>query len=112
MFLEVVAHARDVGGHLHIIGEPHPRDLAQRGIGFLGRSGLDLKADTPALGTLPQSRSFSLFKRLLSAFANKLIYCWQIKPPKFCRMVIYKLNLFYSTDSIHFLQFLLFHFLQ
>src|SRR5688500_12416602 len=37
VLLEVVALARDVDGDLHPVGEPHARDLAQRGVRLLRR---------------------------------------------------------------------------
>jgi hypothetical protein len=45
VFLEVVAHAGDVGRHLDTIGQTDARDFAQRRIGFLRRLGVD--AGTP-----------------------------------------------------------------
>src|SRR5215211_6621710 len=43
VLLEVVALARDVGGDLHAVGEPHARDLAQRRVRLLRRGGVDAR---------------------------------------------------------------------
>src|SRR6476661_7057439 len=48
VLLEVMADARDVGRDLHLVGQPHARDLAQRRVRLLGRHRLHLRAD-PAL---------------------------------------------------------------
>src|SRR5262245_734276 len=37
VLLEVVADPRDVGRDLHLVGQPHARDLAQRRVRLLGR---------------------------------------------------------------------------
>src|SRR5205085_12295755 len=49
VLLQVVPFARDVGGDLHPVGEPHTRDLAQRRIRLLGRGRIDARADAAAL---------------------------------------------------------------
>src|SRR6478609_7711803 len=50
VLLEVVADARDVGRDLHLVGQPHARDLAQRRVRLLGRHRPDLQAHAPLLG--------------------------------------------------------------
>src|SRR3972149_201247 len=49
VLLQVVADARDVGRDLHLVGEPHARDLAQRRVRFLGRHRAHLEADATLL---------------------------------------------------------------
>src|SRR6516164_5621018 len=49
VLLQVVAFTRDVAGHLHAVGEPHPRHLAQRRVRLLGRGGVHPRADAPLL---------------------------------------------------------------
>src|SRR5437899_12765858 len=44
VLLEVVADARDVGGHLQAVGEAHPRDLPEGGVGLLRRRRVDADA--------------------------------------------------------------------
>src|SRR3954453_10242588 len=44
VLLEVVTDARDVGGHLHLVGQPDTGDLAQRRVRLLGRHRPDLEA--------------------------------------------------------------------
>src|SRR5829696_383391 len=49
VLLEVVSLARDVGGDLHPVGQPHARDLAQGGVRLLGRGRVHASAHAPAL---------------------------------------------------------------
>src|ERR1044072_8293261 len=49
VLLEVVPLARDVAGDLHPVGQPHARDLAQRGVRLLRGGGVDARADTATL---------------------------------------------------------------
>src|SRR3954468_5252868 len=49
VLLEVVALARDVGGYLHPVGQPHARDLAKRRVRLLRRGRVDARADTASL---------------------------------------------------------------
>src|ERR1051325_5932642 len=51
VLLKVVPLARDIGRHLHPVGEPHARDLAQRRVRLLGRGGVDTNADPAPLRT-------------------------------------------------------------
>src|SRR4029079_6302397 len=50
VLLQVVADPGDVGRDLHLVRQPHARDLAQRRVRLLGRHRPDLQADTPLLG--------------------------------------------------------------
>src|SRR5436190_17830182 len=50
VLLEVVTLARNVGGHLHAVGQPHAGDLAKRGVRLLRRGGVHARADPAALG--------------------------------------------------------------
>src|SRR3990172_10574388 len=54
VLLEVVADAGDVGGDLDPGGQPDTGDLAQRRVRLLGGGRVDARADTPALGRLPE----------------------------------------------------------
>src|SRR5258706_4555477 len=50
VLLQVVADARDVRRDLHVIGETHPGDLAERGVRLLRGHRADDRADTTLLG--------------------------------------------------------------
>src|SRR4249920_2244744 len=60
VFLQVVAFAADVADDLEAAGETHLRYLAQGGIGLLGRSGIDPRADSPLLRRAGKRRDFRL----------------------------------------------------
>src|SRR5439155_4980870 len=49
VLLQVVADARDVGRDLHLVGQAHARDLAQRGVRLLGRHRPHLEAHAALL---------------------------------------------------------------
>ena len=49
VLLEVVPDARDVGGDLHLVGQAHARDLAQRRVRLLGRHRAHLETDATLL---------------------------------------------------------------
>src|SRR6266849_4040493 len=72
VLLEIVADARDVGRHLDAVGEPHARDLAQRGIGLLRRLGEDADADTTLLRAVLQRGALRLADDLLAPGADEL----------------------------------------
>src|SRR5437763_13581635 len=85
VLLEVVPLARNVGGDLHAVCEPHARDLAQRRVRLLGRGGVDAGADaaalrrgqallTPLAGL--EARGSHLLLRLLAPLADELVDCW------------------------------------
>src|SRR6185437_765799 len=73
VLLQVVSDAWDVRVDLVAVGEPHARDLAQRRVGLLGRSGLDLRAHTAFLRRALQGRRTHLVALLDARLANKLI---------------------------------------
>src|SRR6476620_7433701 len=50
VLLQVVPDARDVGRDLHLVGQPHAGDLAQRGVRLLRRHRSNLEADPTLLG--------------------------------------------------------------
>ena len=50
VLLEVVADARDVGRDLHLVGEPHARDLAKGRVRLLRGHRAHLQAHAPLLG--------------------------------------------------------------
>src|SRR5580704_14643522 len=56
VFLQVVSDTRDVRVDLIAVGKPHSRDLAQRRVGLLGRSGFDLRAHAAFLRRALQGR--------------------------------------------------------
>ena len=73
VLLQVVSDARDVSVDLVAVGKPHSRDLAQRRVGLLGRSGLDLRAHAAFLRRALQGRRAHLVALLDTRLANKLI---------------------------------------
>src|SRR4051794_14204934 len=82
VLLQVVALARDVGGDLHPVGQPHTGDLAQGRVRLLRRYGRDAGADAAPLrrgdgllAALPrlESRGRRLLLRALAALPDKLI---------------------------------------
>src|SRR6266581_3408890 len=60
VLLQVMALAADVADHLEAVGQAHLRDLAQRGIGLLGRCRVDPRADSPLLRRAGERRDFRL----------------------------------------------------
>src|SRR5688500_17909792 len=86
VLLEVVADARDVGRDLHLVGQAHARDLAQRGVRLLGRHRPDLQADpallrgaldrhlaaSQAVPVLAHGRRLDLLDLVLPAVAHEL----------------------------------------
>src|SRR4029453_1571765 len=72
VLLQVVAAARDVGRHLDAVGEPHARDLAQRGIRLLRRLGEDADAHAALLRAVLERRAFRLADDLLAPRADEL----------------------------------------
>src|SRR5262249_55382283 len=72
VLLEVVADARDVGGHLDAVGEADARDLAERGVRLLRRLGEDADADAALLRAVLQRRALRLADDLLPSLANEL----------------------------------------
>src|SRR5207245_2725109 len=72
VLLQVVADARDVGGDLDPAGEPHARDLAERGVGLLRRRRVDARAHPAALRAALQRGGLGLADLVLPALADQL----------------------------------------
>ena len=81
VLLQVVALAGDVGRDLHLVGQAHAADLAQRRVRLLRRGRVDARADAAALrrGDLLlaalaglQARGGELLLRRLAALAHEL----------------------------------------
>src|SRR5689334_2267671 len=73
VLLEIVADARDVGGHLDLAGESHAGDLAQRRVRLLRSGGVDAGAHTAALRAPLEGRSLGLADLVLAALADQLL---------------------------------------
>src|SRR5205807_9635356 len=73
VLLEVVPDARDVGGDLHLAGQPDAGDLAQRRVRLLRGGGVDAHADTAALGRALERRGLRLLDDALAALADQLL---------------------------------------
>src|SRR3712207_1971307 len=73
VLLQVVADARDVGGHLDATGEADASDLAQRRVRLLRRRRVDARADSATLGRTLQRRSLGLLDLVLAALADQLV---------------------------------------
>src|SRR5688500_3435025 len=73
VLLEVVSDAGDVGRDLHLTGQPHTGDLAQRGVRLLRRDGVDAGADAPSLRRALERRSLGLRLRPRTAAAHELL---------------------------------------
>src|SRR5271165_2206812 len=75
VLLQVVADAGNVGRDFDTVGQPHTRDLAQRGIRLLRRLGVDAGTDTALLRTGLQRRTGRLVLRRCPALAHQLVEC-------------------------------------
>src|SRR5436305_2990686 len=73
VLLQVVAHARDVGGDLDAAGEADASDLAQRRVRLLGRRRVDARAHAAALRGTLQRRGLGLLDLVLAALADQLV---------------------------------------
>src|SRR3954468_3645849 len=73
VLLQVVADARDVGGHLDAAGEADTGALAQRRVRLLRRRRVDARADSAALGRTLERRSLGLLDLVLAALADQLV---------------------------------------
>src|SRR5579885_2946876 len=51
MLLQIMAFARDIAGNLETVGQPHPRNLAQRRVGLFRRGRVDAGAHAAFLRT-------------------------------------------------------------
>src|SRR3954470_16526016 len=73
VLLQVVADARDVGGHLDATGQADTSDLAQRRVRLLRRRRVDARADAATLRGTLQSRGLGLLDLVLAALADQLV---------------------------------------
>src|SRR6201996_6991559 len=73
VLLQVVPHARDVGGDFDLARQPDAGDLAQRRVRLLGRGRVDARAHTTALRALLERRRLVLRHLVLPALADQLL---------------------------------------
>src|SRR6476620_4340831 len=73
VLLQVVADARDVGGHLDATGEADASDLAQRRVRLLRRRRVDAGAHPAALRGTLERRGLGLLDLVLAALADQLV---------------------------------------
>src|SRR5438309_1415157 len=73
VLLQVVADARDVGGHLDATGEADASDLAQRRVRLLRRRRVDARAHAATLRGTLQRRGLGLLDLVLAALADQLL---------------------------------------
>src|SRR5690606_823857 len=73
VLLKVVAHARNVSGHLNTIGEPHARHLTKRRVRLLRRGRVHAGADAAALRATLERRCLGLTYLVLAALADQLL---------------------------------------
>src|SRR6266700_3372112 len=73
VLLQVVPFARDIGRHLHPVGQPHAGDLAQRRVRLLGRGGVNTNADASPLRARLQRGRIRLSANRFPAEFHKLI---------------------------------------
>jgi hypothetical protein len=76
VLLQVVPDARDVCRDLDARREPHAGDLAQRGVGLLGRGRVDARADAAALRAALERRRLRLTELGLASLADQLLDRW------------------------------------
>src|SRR5438270_13192744 len=72
VLLQVVPDTRDVRRDLDAAGQPHPRDLAQRGVRLLRRRRVDARAHAAPLRAALQRRRLGLADLVLPALADQL----------------------------------------
>ena len=72
VLLEVVALARDVGGHLEPAGQPDPGHLAEGRVRLLRGVGVDAGAHAPSLGRAPEGRGLRLRRLGRPTLADEL----------------------------------------
>lgn len=72
VLLQVVSLSRDVRRDLETGGDAHFGDLSERGIGLLGRLGVDSEDDAAALGAVAQGRLLELLGNALSLSSASL----------------------------------------
>src|SRR5918993_4508277 len=73
VLLQVVADSRDVRRHLDAAGEADAGDLAQCGVGLLGRGRVDAGADAAPLRAALEGRRLGLLDLVLAALADQLL---------------------------------------
>src|SRR5215469_82441 len=73
VLLEVMPNAWDVRRDLYVAGQPHPGDLAERGVRLLGRGRVDARADTATLRAALERRCLVLAYLVLAALADQLL---------------------------------------
>src|SRR5580704_15017723 len=73
VLLQVVTHARDIGGDLDLAGQPDPGDLPQRRVGLLGCGGVDARAYPAPLRAALQRRRCVLGYLVLPALPDQLL---------------------------------------
>lgn len=73
VFLKVVALSADVCRYFHAISKAHAGDLAKRGVGLLGRNGLDLEAHAATLGARVEVADLALGLGRLAWVSDELI---------------------------------------
>src|SRR6202035_662158 len=73
VLLQVVADARYISGYFDLVGQPHTRDFAQRGVRLLRRRRIHASANPATLRTRLQRRARRLIARSFAAFAHQLI---------------------------------------
>src|SRR5208283_49859 len=79
MLLQVVSDARDIGIHLDPVGQPHACDLAQRGVGLLGRRRLHLRAYAALLRRAFERARLNLEALFHARLSDQLIYRRHVK---------------------------------
>jgi hypothetical protein len=72
VFLKVMPHSGNIGGHFHAIRQPHTSNLTKRRIRLLGGLRINADANSPLLGTTFKSRTGSLIPCRLPSETNHL----------------------------------------
>src|SRR6201995_415009 len=73
VLLQVVPHARDVGGDLDLARQPDASDLTQRRVRLLGRGRVDTRAHATTLRARLERRRLVLRHLVLPALADQLL---------------------------------------
>ncbi|MPM12274.1 hypothetical protein SDC9_58626 [bioreactor metagenome] len=76
VLLQVVAHTRDVRGHLDAAGEAHTGNLPQGRVRLLRGGGVDAGADATALRRTLEGRRLALRRLVGPALADQLLDSW------------------------------------
>ena len=83
VLLQVVALAGDVGRDLDAVDETHAGDLAQGGVGLLGRGGEDAGAHATLLGVVLECRVLGLGRNGLATLTDELVNGRQSVSPSY-----------------------------